>query len=156
MSAKLTIKGVGELEANIEKLNKKAAADVMRKTARAGGTIIRKGMKRRMPKSTGDLRKSIRTLLRKQPGGYFAVTGSKRNFQGQQAPGSKTRVNMPEFYEHLVEYGFTARDGTNIPGVGYARATYHEDGGQALIAARKKMAEALNVELQKIRVRRVR
>lgn len=152
MSATATLHGLAELKRNFEALEKKAQDTIMRKAARSGAAPIRKGMRELAPKRTGDLRKSIKTVVRKKPFGHVSITGPSDDFRGGPTPGSTTRINIPRNYIHLVEFGFTAPDGSTVPAEPFARPAYDQNKRVAADVAVGTMRVELWNEARKLKV----
>ena len=124
----------------------KVADRVSRAAARAGGAVLLKEARKRIPRDTGTLRKSLiqKVQLNRRDTGHDAIIGAKR-------PGSR--------YLHLVDQSTRAHTipGGQIPGVGWRRGIRHPGGkgsrtlekviasksGEATAAYAKKAAQTI-------------
>lgn len=94
MSIKL--EGSKELSKQLNKLAKKAASGAVRKALRAGGNVILKEARIRVPRKTGTLKKSLGIVSRKGTRTSFRVSITNR--QGK-------KLKNDGWYGHFIEFG---------------------------------------------------
>ena len=102
---KMSLAGIEEMTRRLEQLGTRVAARGPSAGVRAGGTAIIKEMRRRAPKETGSLKKSIGQKV-KQYRRNQTVTSiiGARSKRYETAKGNRN----PAYYAHLVEYGVSA------------------------------------------------
>lgn len=91
--SELHIEGLAALERALEQLPDKIERNIVRGALRAGSKVFLTEARRRVPKKTGKLAKSLRISVRKVRGGLVATTKAG---------------NKEAFYAHMVEYGTAA------------------------------------------------
>lgn len=135
MADSFKVRGLDEALANLKQFTIDVAAKAVPKAARATAQVYKEGMKRRVPKKTGGLEKTIR-IAKKKPDprliiGYSVRAGSRREFQA-----------------FLLEYGFHHVGSGAFIQVPFARPTFDNDSGNALDAfvtsLRQSIASAQN------------
>lgn len=96
MSLTFKIEGMDALDKAVRKLPKNVQKRVLKGALRAGGRVIAKDAKQRVPVNTGTLKKSIKVVAgkSKQNGALVFVTTSKGG-------GAK----YDAFYSHMIEFG---------------------------------------------------
>ena len=98
MTGSIRLEGLKELNNALKKLEAKVARKFAREGLKAAALVLRKEMRRRAPKKTGNLRKKIRFRLRQIRGG-LGVTGRV----GVASP--KNKKDKSAFYARFIEYG---------------------------------------------------
>ena len=94
MSIKL--EGSKELTKQLNKLAKKAASGAVRKALRAGGNVILKEARIRVPRRTGTLKKSLGIVARK---------GTRTSFRVSITNRSGKKFKHDGWYAHFLEFG---------------------------------------------------
>lgn len=110
--AKHELSGMKETIAALEDLDKKLRKKIVRTAARKVMTPIAKDAKRRAPKRTGALKKSIgvKQSVNKKQGVVITRIGARKGYdttievKGRDGTTRKEKVN-PSRYAHLVEFG---------------------------------------------------
>jgi HK97 gp10 family phage protein len=99
---KLQMHGIEEMTKNLEKIGTRVALRGPSRAVRAAGSVIIKEMRRRAPKDTGSLQKSlgqkVKTYRRSKTTTSIVGARSKRY---ETAKGKRN----PAYYAHLVELG---------------------------------------------------
>lgn len=145
------VSGIGALEGGKEllrllaQLPERSAKTAMRKAHAAAGAEVRKAVKRRVPRRTGTLKKSIGVrVYRKVPSfDYTIIIGPRRGkkfktmFEG--------RLTSPTKYAHLVELG-TPR----MPARSFLRAGLQESKAKALQVLGSKLGKGIELEALKL------
>jgi HK97 gp10 family phage protein len=125
---KLTTKGFEEYLENLARAGKNIDA-VTDKALNAGGEVLLKGMKRRVPKDTHNLENNLKIEGPKKDGNYhFVIVGLVH------ADANTAR------YGTAQEYGWLSKKGHN-PGQPYIRPTLDEDkrkAGKAMLEVFKE------------------
>jgi len=95
MKMEVEMRGFKELEKSLLQLETKVAKKVVRQALRAGGKILLKAVKQKVPVDTGELKKNIKVKAGKRKKGQASifVGTSEKNYSG------------PYFYASFVEYG---------------------------------------------------
>lgn len=115
------VRGLADLQRELDQLPAKIEANVMRGALRAGANVIADEARRRVPVGTGQLKESIRVSVRVLPGGKlvatvkaggrFKVYSSGKAVKGADYKTSRAGGGVDyhaPFYAHFVEFG-TAR-----------------------------------------------
>ena len=89
MSGSLKLNGLKDLNKRLEKLGGKVSNKVSRDAVREGAKVIRKEMRARAPRKTGELRRNIRYRIRGRKGNFHAKVGLSRKI----------------YYGWFIEYG---------------------------------------------------
>lgn len=140
---KTSITGIEEMTRNLEKLGTRVALRGPNAAVRAGGTVIVREMRRRAPKDTGSLKKSLGQKV-KQYRRSKAVTSiiGARSKRYETAKGNRNPAN----YAHLVELG-TKGTGTH-PGIA-AKPFMRPAWDASSPAARKAVIDKMTQVFQK-------
>lgn len=140
---KTSMHGIEEMTRNLEKLGTRVALRGPNAAVRAGGTVIVKEMRRRAPKDTGSLKKSlgqkVKTYRRSKAVASIIGARSKRY---ETAKGNRN----PAYYAHLVELG-TKGTGTH-PGI-VAKPFMRPAWDASAPAARKAVIDKMTQVFQK-------
>lgn len=139
-AVKAEIEGVRDLVKQLETLQTKVRKKTLRKMVTGMAKVVNKGMKRRAPRRTKTLSKSIgqRVKVYRQSGNTVAIVGPRKGFaQVIEHEGKAIKVN-PEKYAHLVEFGTKHSRAKS-----FARATIEEDRHAILSAAAGAVREGL-------------
>ena len=117
----IKVKGLSEIRAALRRLPGELSRKAVRGAAQKSLGLFRDEARRRAPKRTGALRRAITAAAYKGRGddieGRIYVSSRVLKI-------AKTQEQRRVFYAHLVEFGFTARDGTRVPGKGFMRAAF--------------------------------
>jgi HK97 gp10 family phage protein len=108
--------GDKELMRKLDKLSSKIGRSVLRKAVRAGTPDVLKDARSRVPKDTGNLKKSMGRKFKwyNRTGTYVVVVGprhraEKTTVQRGSFTKTKTAKAIKGFHGHLVEYGTKPR-----------------------------------------------
>ncbi len=165
------IKGLKDVDARLASLGTVAGAKVMRSVLFASTKPILYQAKEnaralvgsadpRRPSGSGALEKSIRRVYLRARGGAF---GSGTRFTVAVAPKAKDAVAIALaglvyrrkrpargiYWGHLVEWGFTARNGKAVPGQGIFRKALQSAQFAAVSTFRLRIARAVERALRK-------
>lgn len=130
--ADFTVKGFAELESLLKKLPDTVPKKVTILSLRAGGRVLVKGMKSRVPVRTGKLRDSITVTTAAK------VTKNRSN----ASVGFKKPVSR---IAHLIEFG--TKHSKAEP---FIRPTIDQDGQEAITAIGKNMGAGIEREARKL------
>lgn len=144
-SAKL--EGGKELQRALKTLGVRVQRKVLRQAVNAASTPVVKAARRKAPKQSGLLRKSLGKKLKTytKNGTVMALVGPRKDVEGEHE-GEKRR---PARYAHLVENGHVAADGTHVPAQPFLRPAFDETQPQALDTMRRKLAAGVVTEMVK-------
>lgn len=151
---KTSLRGIEEMTRNLEQLGTRTALRGPSAAVRAAGSVIVKEMRRRAPRETGSLRKSLGQKVKtyKSDGTTVAIIGARsRTFQT-----SKGRRN-PANYAHLVEKGSAPHRlgrGGRHPGSAakpFMRPAWDAQAPRARKAAIDKMTKIFEKESRRVR-----
>lgn len=125
----IRIEGVRDIQAALRRLPASVANKAVRGAVQKAVGLFRDEARRRAPKRTGALKRAITAATFGGKGKDIAgrVYVSRRLLKF-----ARTQQSRKVFYAHLVEFGFTARDGSKVPGKGFMRAAYETQKGNAL------------------------
>lgn len=119
MSDGVTVKidGIEDMIQNLEKLGTRVALRGPAAAVRAGGSVIVKEMRRRAPKDTGSLKKSLGQRVKTYRGSktVTSIVGAR----SKRYDTAKGRRN-PAYYAHLIELGVKPHR-TGKKKIGYRR-----------------------------------
>lgn len=125
ISAKLT--GVNELRYVLKNLPEEVRFVVLNQMCDEGTKPLESAIKNFVKVRTGGLKKSISRVVRKYPRNYIAV-GVVGPDRGYYRSGKRVKKNddvrgadRPSKIAHLVEFGFTTKDGTRVPAQPFMR-----------------------------------
>ena len=100
----IEVRGLMQLNRALEGLEKKAQKNAIRAAVRAGGRVIVKEARRRLPSEYGTLKKSITVkVLRGRPTSQAAIVGPST--AGLTRAGKTKRPKNDGWYGHIVEFG---------------------------------------------------
>lgn len=140
MPNKVEIKGGKELINKLRHLQKQSTAGkVMRRAVNLATTPILQSARAECPVDQGDLRRSQTKKVTGTKLSYNGIVGADANYIG--ADGKK-----PSHYDHLVEDGYTAHDGTAVPPTGYLRRAWDESIGEAQSKYETALADGIEKE----------
>ena len=99
---KIKLEGIEEMTRNLEKLGTRVALRGPAAAVRAAGAVIIKEMRRRAPRDTGSLKKSLgqRVKTYRRSGVVTSIIGAR----SKRYETEKGRRN-PAYYAHLLELG---------------------------------------------------
>ena len=156
MAGPISLTGDRALDRALSRATDKIQKKVMRASVRAGGTVLVKGMRRRVPSRTGALKRSLgqRVKFYRNSGDTIAVVGSRTGFVDRKS--GEGRVSRRA---HLTEFG-TKPHVINLPGGRRVhhpgskahpsmRPTYLEDRDEAHSAIAAKAKERLPIEIRR-------
>lgn len=121
------MKGVEELRGILKALPEEVRLGVLGDVCNEGTKPLESVIKNFAPVREGSLKKSISRVVRKYPQNYKAVgvVGPDRNFyrKGKRVKrGDDVRgADRPAKIAHLVEFGFTTKEGTRVPAQPFMR-----------------------------------
>lgn len=153
-SLKIQMEGIDQMIVNLEKLGTRVAARGPNAAVRAGGSVIIKEMRRRAPKDTGSLKKSIGQKLKvyRRDQTVVSIVGAR----SKRYDTPKGRRN-PAIYAHLIERGVRphrlGRRGATHPGVPrrpFMRPAWDAAAPRARQAVIDKLSEVFAKEAQSI------
>jgi HK97 gp10 family phage protein len=99
----IQIEGIDILIGKLSNLDKKVRTKTIRRAIRASAAPVQKAMKRKAPKDTGGLKKSIKTKTKTyKDGTTVAIIGPDKDFLTTDSRGRKYR---PANIAHIVERG---------------------------------------------------
>ena len=147
----LDLEGAKEMTRRLERIGTKTALRGPNAAVRAGGSAIVREMRRRAPRDTGSLRKSLgqRVKTYRRDGTVVSIVGARsRSYETD-----KGRRN-PAFYAHLVEFGTAPHKlgGGTHPGAQahpFMRPAWDTASPEAKRAVIAKMQQVLEREAQK-------
>lgn len=147
---KVQMAGIEEMTKNLEKIGTRVALRGPDAAVRAGGSVIIREMRRRAPKDTGSLKKSLGQKVKKYKRSKTstAIIGARsKRYQTDQG-----RKN-PAYYAHLVELGVaphkTGKRGGMHPGFAAApfmRPAWDASAPRAREAVINKMKQVFEKE----------
>ena len=141
----LTIKGFEEAVAKLANIADKKQMDRRINAAfKKAAEPVLEIAKSKAPKDTGALRDSIILNSKKLRNGNRSVrvgpkTGFVGDFAGTKEKGGAVSFSKPSKYAHLVEYGFTMRNGRKKRGKPFMRPAAARAGGQRFIDKAAKL-----------------
>lgn len=145
---KTSMAGIEQMTRNLEKLGTRVALRGPNAAVRAGGSAIVREMRRRAPKDTGSLRKSlgqkVKTYKRSQS--VTSIIGAR----SKRYETSKGRKN-PAYTAHLVEFGTKPHGGH--PGTAakpFMRPAWDASAPAARQAAIDKMKQVFEKEAARV------
>lgn len=156
MAGPITLTGDRALDRALSRATDKIQKKVMRAAVRSGGTVLVKGMRRRVPTRTGALKRSIgqRVKFYRNSGDTIAVVGARTGFVDRKS--GEGRVSRRA---HLTEFGTKPHviplpDGRKVhhpgsPAQPFVRPTYLEDRSEAHAAIAAKAKERLPIEVRR-------
>ena len=144
VAATMTLTGDKALIRTLDRLPPALVRRVVRPAVRSALVPINKAAKRKAPKDTGLLKKSIGAVVKvyKQTGVIWGGVGPRKGFR--QIVDGKPRD--PVKYAHLVEFG-TER----VPANSFLRAAFDENIGRVFAILRAKVASGLIREARRKR-----
>lgn len=102
-SAGLRIDGMRDLQRLLNRLPERARKTAMRQAQRAAGTVIVRAARAKVPRRTGNLRKSLGVRVYRKGDVFVAVIGARRGDKfTSTVAGRKMTASR---YSHLVEKG---------------------------------------------------
>jgi len=143
---KMQIEGLDQMVAKLATLGKKVHRKHMGKALRAGAKPVNKAMKAnaRSIKDTGAYAKSIgtKTKLSTSQGWAYAIVGARKGVYG-----AKDGVNrQPAKYAHLIERGFSTRDGGKVAARPVMRQAWDSAKAQAEKELKAKLWQGIQEE----------
>ncbi len=94
LTGELKIEGLKELNKELKKLDAQMEKRIAKQAVRAGATVIAKEIRRRAPRKTGRLKKSIGMMVPKSARNQIRIDIGIRD-RGKETP----------FYAHMIEFG---------------------------------------------------
>ncbi len=166
MAATRKLTGFKELDRKLRKLPEKVHKKVMRQSVRAASKPMVKTARAKVPRRTGQLRKSLGVKVKRYGGTFVAILGPRSGFSGEH----EGRSVDPVKYAHLVELGVAPHaivprtvggllyvDGVWLPRVehpgleptGFFQKAFDTQKGAALAAMKKKLRDGITREAKK-------
>jgi hypothetical protein len=149
-SNRLKLTGADKLRKQLAELGKRANA-VNRRAVNVGTTPLLRAVKDEVPVEAGDLRRAqTKKVTSSGPrangivgadAAYIAQDG-ERIGKGEQ-PHPDKEIKQPSHYDHLVEYGHVAPDGTAVPANPYMQRGWDSGIGAGQAAYEKALAEGI-------------
>ncbi len=138
----MKLTGDKKLVKKFENLKKRAKKTAFRAATRAGGSVLRKQLKKDAPKDTGQLKRSVHVRVKTYPakGVYVAVAGIKKDAK------NKDTGRNPANYLHLIELG---QVGGKVEGTHFMKKASAKSEKAAENTFKKKAAEAIEREFKK-------
>lgn len=144
------LEGLKELEKILLKLPEKIQGKVLRTSTVAGGRVIQKEIKRRVPTKTGALKRAIRVVSLKNKAGNTkaeVAVGVQRIVKPKK---SKNRASKPEkasdvFYWRFLEFGTK-----HIPAKNFIRSSFEDRKRDAAEEIRKRLKLNIEKEVYKL------
>lgn len=147
-SVDIDMKGIEQMTRNLEQIGTKVALRGPKAAVRASGTVIVKAMRRRAPKETGALKKSLgqKVVTYRRDKTVVSIIGAR----SKRYETSKGRRN-PANYAHLVELGTAPHGGhPGIPPAPFMRPAWDSASPAARQAAVDKMEQIFNKEARAV------
>ncbi|MEE1922680.1 HK97-gp10 family putative phage morphogenesis protein [Pseudomonas sp. 148P] len=150
MSATISVVGLGELQADFDKLAKAVGNKIVRDAVMDGARVAAKATQQAAPVRTGKLKKNIKATRVKQsetPGAATAgvrvmapkgKTVSQRKRKGKRGQETKTEYEAP-FYWRFLEYGTS-----KMPAAPFIRPTWDANLQKIEKATADKLAEGID------------
>jgi hypothetical protein len=149
-AAQFEVQGSEELSELFNGLNAREQATILEKTLSSAGSVINKSMKTFAAEAndSGTLAKSIGVRARRQVknGTAFAAVGPRRKFRGPNG-------QVPTRYAHLVDKGFTHRDGTKVKGINFVQRAVDATKSQVTSKIASEYARQLFMSIDRIHKR---
>ena len=122
MSKAVEIKGMDKLKKKLERLERRGAKAVVRKAARAGGTVLLRGVRSSVPVNEGLVKKMMALKVSNRGLSATSIVGADvaRLQNAANAP-EESPEHRPSNIDHLLEYGHVNRDGSFTPPTGFMR-----------------------------------
>ena len=139
--AKLT--GDKGLERLLRELPGRVANKVNRQAVTKATTPVLAAVKSAAPVDKGNLRRAMIKKVYSRKGRTNGLMGANANFVGPDG-------EQPFRYDHLVEYGHVAPDGTVTPPNPYMRAGWDASVSIAAETYREQMAAGIDAEAKKL------
>lgn len=142
-SVKIQISGAKELISQLRHLQKESTAGkILRRAVNLATTPILQAARQECPVDQGDLRRAQTKKVSGKRLTYNGIVGADANYVGED--GSK-----PSHYDHLVEDGHVAPDGTVVPPTGYLRRAWDQSIATAQAKYETTLAEGIEKEVLK-------
>lgn len=122
MSKGLQIKGMEKLQSKLLRLERHAGKRVVRKSARAGGTVLLRGVREATPRNEGLVRKMMALKVSNRGLSATSIVGAdvERLQNAANAPDESPEFR-PSNIDHLLEYGHVSPNGHFTPPTGFMR-----------------------------------
>jgi hypothetical protein len=132
------IKGLKQLQAKLDRLEKRHSKAAMRKGIRAGTAVMLKAVKAETPKDEGALRKMQASKVIGKGGVFGGIVGA-------DVAKLESDERRPSNIDYLVEYGHVTPDGVFVPPSGHMRRA----AAAAMPKAEQKVVDIVTAEISK-------
>lgn len=147
---RITTHGFAEAIAKLNELSSRVQKRLVERAGRAALKPIVASAKRRVPKDTGNLRKSIgvKKSRRVGKGEVVLLVGARRGFKWARS--GRNIENDPVLYAIPVEFGHVTPDGGFVPPVAFLRGAYETGKVQCVTDFAEELKARVEAELAKI------
>lgn len=122
MSKGIEIQGMERLKKKLNRLERRSAKAVVRKSARAGGAILLKGVRASVPVNEGLVKKMMTLKVSNRGLSATSIVGADvAKLQNAANAPEESPEFRPSNIDHLLEYGHTNPDGSFTPPTGFMR-----------------------------------
>jgi HK97 gp10 family phage protein len=142
--------GLKEIEKRLKELPEKIQGKVLRTATMAGGRLIAKEIKRRVPTATGNLKRSIRTVNLRNKGRKSraeVAVGVQRIVKPRK---SRKNPNRQQRYTDVFYWRFLEFGTKHIPAKSFIRSSFEDKKRDAVEEIRSRLKKRIAIEVKKL------